>query len=199
MADATLFRKMYGGEDETAWAIVFDSVLVEDHTQECEITDSPVETGAFISDHKIRRPAKLSITAAVSDIAPVGRGSDSFSMGGISRSRQAFATLLRLLGSPEWFTIQTGLKLYERMNIVSIRASQDKDTSAIGRFTIDMKEVIVVSTQTVIYPAKERKAKLTAATKKHDGEKEGTDPTEKQKSKVSFIKGIYNRYSGAGQ
>jgi hypothetical protein len=76
------------------------------------------------------------------------------------------------------------------MIITSFRTKQDKDLSRVLKFTLELREIIYVTTQTVIYPAKQTKTKRSVAAKKDDGEKESDDLTDaqKKKAKKSFLK-----------
>jgi hypothetical protein len=101
----------------------------------------------------------------------------------------AYAWLNQARKAHEPFSVQTGLDLYPSMLITSFRTKQDKDSSRVLKFTLELREIVYVSTQTVLYPAKLPKTKR-ALTKKDDGEKESAELTdaEKKKAKKSFLK-----------
>lgn len=165
---------------------VFDAVLTEEHTSELEVTDSPVETGESISDHAYMKPKKLRVVGGVGDavLNPIAilAGSDPYS-GGQSRSVTAFELLQKLQESREPFNVQTGMKLYKNMVITSLRVSQDKDTAKAGIFECDMREVIIVDTQTVSYKPSKTKAKQAQPTQK-SGEKQPEEVTDEKKQSV---------------
>ena len=190
MPSVTVFRRFFGGQDTGAWSRTFDVVEVEETVLETEVVDNPVETGVSISDHAFDRPVKLTITAAVSDINPPGKDLDMFELDGPSRSIAAYAWLNQVRKAHEPFSVQTGLDLYPSMLITSFRTKQDKDTSRILKFTVELREIVFVYTQTVLYPAKEPKAKRNVAPKKSNGEQASDDLTdaEKVKAKKSFLK-----------
>lgn len=190
MPSVTVFRRFFGGQDLGAWSRTFDAVEVEETVCETEVVDNPVETGVSISDHAFDRPVKLTITAAVSDITPPGKELDLFELDGPSRSIAAYAWLKQVRKAHEPFSVQTGLDLYPNMLITSFRAKQDKDTSRILKFTVDLREIVFVTTQTVLYPAKEPKTKRNVAAKKSKGEQASDELTdaEKAKAKKSFLK-----------
>jgi hypothetical protein len=154
------------------------------------VTDNPVETGVVIADHAFDRPVRLTITAAVSDLPPPGKDQDAFAVVGTSRSMAAYAWLNQARRAHEPFSVQTGLDLYSSMLITSLRTKQDKDTSRVLKFTVELREIVYVSTQTVIYPATQAKTKRAVAPKKNDGEKESAELTDadKKKAKKSFLK-----------
>ena len=190
MPSVTVYRRLFGGEDTAAWSRTFDVIEIEETTLETEVTDNPVETGVSIADHAFDKPTKLTITAAVSDLAPPGKDQDAFAAVGASRSVAAYAWLDQVRRSHEPFSMQTGLFLHPSLIITSLRVRQDKDSSRVLKFTMDLREIVYVSTQTVIYPAKQPKTKRAVAAKKDDGEKDSADLTdaEKKKAKKSFLK-----------
>jgi hypothetical protein len=185
-----VYRRFFGGSDAASWSRTFDVVEVEETVLETEVTDNPVETGVSIADHAFDKPIKLTITAGISDLAPPGKDQDDFAAVGSSRSVAAYAWLDQVRRAHEPFSVQTGLSLYPSMIITSFRTKQDKDLSRVLKFTLELREIIYVTTQTVIYPAKQTKTKRSVAAKKDDGEKESDDLTDaqKKKAKKSFLK-----------
>ena len=184
--------------------LVFDAVFEETHEAELEVTDNPVETGVVVSDHAFMKPLKLTISAGVSDTPLRQIGDDKFagmsaaeaeqvrSMLGPdaflydSRSKRAFQLLQELQARAEPFSVQTGLKLYQNMVCTSVRTTQDKDSSSALLFTAELREVIIVNTETAKYPP--RKPGVTArqaGPKKQKGEQQGKEVTnEAQKKKL---------------
>lgn len=161
----------------------FDTVIREGHVSELEVTDNPIETGAVVSDHAFMKPATLEFEGAVGDVWLYGKDqngnpvTDLF-QSSTSRAAVAFARLLGLQRIAEPFSVQTGLKLYQNMVITSLSAEQDKDTAAILFFRAHLREVIRVSTRTVVYPPrKDGKAHRQASKRGSGGEKKGTPPT----------------------
>ncbi|MES2587014.1 MAG: hypothetical protein V4536_08855 [Pseudomonadota bacterium] len=167
---------------------VFDAVFSEEHEAQLEVTDNPVETGVVVSDHAFMKPLKVKIKAGVSDavLNPITRfyGVDQFS-GGTSRSKRAFDLLCDLQKSAEPFDVQTGLKLYKNMVCTSIRTSQDSSTSSALIFEAELREVIIVNTESVTYPPR---SKARQAQKPKDGgEKQGAEVPATE-SKGSLLK-----------
>jgi hypothetical protein len=199
MPAVTVYRRWFGGQDASAWSRTFDAVEVEDHVFETEVTDSPVETGCSISDHAYDRPDKLTITAAVSDLPPAGKALDNYALEGPSRSAAAYAWLKRMRRAHEPFSVQTGLDLFPSMIITSLKAKKDAQHENILYFVVELKEIIWVTTQVVLFPA-HPKVKRAAAKKKDDGEKSGEDPDEaiKKKVKKTFLRMGYNFITGQG-
>lgn len=184
----TVARRWFGGQDENAWSRTFDAIEVEDYTFETEVTDAPVETGCSISDHAYDKPVRLVITAAVSDLPPNNKELDEYAMEGPRRSAAAYAWLRRMQKAHEPFSVQTGLDLFPSMLVVSLKTKKDAQHENILYFTAELKEIIWVTTQVVLFPA-HPKVKRAAAKKKDDGEKAGeSEDAMKAKVKKSFLK-----------
>lgn len=198
MPFVTVSRRWFGGQDDAVWSRTFDAVEVEDHTFETEVTDNPVETGVSISDHAFDHPTKLSITAAVSDVAPPGKTNDTYATEGPTRGLAAYAWLRRSQRAHEPFSVQTGLDLFPSMMITSLRVKKDAAHEHILYFTVELKEVIWVTTEVVLYPAKAKRR--AAAKKKDDGEhgSEESDETMKKKVRRTLLKQVVNFVSGGG-
>lgn len=129
-------------------ALTFDAVIEEHHVLEMELTDHPVETGVSITDHTRMKPKVLSIIAGVGNAQVRDRG-DPYGTGS-ARMGEAFALLTTLQALAEPFEVQTGLALYENMLCVRLEAVQDKDTDQCLLFRAELREIRIVSTQTVV-------------------------------------------------
>jgi hypothetical protein len=163
MAQATILRRM--------GPLTFDVVISEIHDSELDITENPIEFGTPVSDHAYMLPLKLRISAGVSDNPMTLNGANRFGQGP-TRSISAYQALTQLQREAEPFNVQTGLKLYRNMLISSIHTEQDKDSSSILAFEADLKEVIIVSTQTVKY--KSKKATTNNGSKTQSTDKQAT-------------------------
>lgn len=167
--------------------LVFDAVFEETHESELEVTDNPVETGVVVSDHAFMKPLKLTISAGVTDTPLSVATGDPFASDA-GRSKKAYDLLLRLQRAAEPFDVQTGLKLYKNMVVTGLRTAQDKDTANVLVFQADLREVLIVTTQTVKYPPRKPGAtKRQAGPKRDKGEAQGKEVTEAPK-KQSFAK-----------
>lgn len=213
------------GEGASPTVISFDAVIRESHSSELTVTENPVETGVVISDHAFMVPLKLDIEAAVGDIwlhatydpfrddnpidsfdpfrggnvadlAPVSPNlADPFATS-TSRSEVAFALLQQIQRSADPFTVQTGLRLYQNMLMTTLSADQDKDLSGFLLFHASLREVIIVNTQTVVYPPrKPGKHARQAAKSVTAGEKQGTPTgdTTDQSAVLSLLTGTFDQ------
>lgn len=174
MAQEVAILRQMGG-------LTFDAVFRESHNSDLEVTENPCETGVSISDHAYMKPQHLTLQAGVSDSVMRLRGSDQFAAAQ-SRCQRAYELLQQLQAAAEPFTVQTGLKLYSNMVIKSLRADQDAHSAKVLDFTAELREIIIVSTQTVKYPARKAGAtKRQASAPKNAGEQQGkTVPPAKQ-------------------
>lgn len=174
--------------------LVFDATFKEHHESPAEVTENPVETGVSVADHMFMKPLRCTISAGVSDVQVNPRKNDPFG-GGSSRSQMAFNMLSILQASFEPFDVQTGLKLYSNMVCTNITCEQDKDTAGAFIFEAELREVIMVSTQTVTYPprAKGSTARQAGATKQR-GQVQGTqvtDPNKQSTVKKSLLASMW--------
>lgn len=103
-------------------------VIREKPISELEITEIPVEFGAAITDHAYPLPKKVTL-----EIADNGGAA-------------TFNALVRFQESRVPFTLVTGLSVFQNMLIKRIEPDRDKDFSTTFRATVDLQEVIIVST-----------------------------------------------------
>lgn len=142
--------------------------IEEVHTDELEITDQPVEMGARISDHAFKRPAEVVIQCAWSDspsnigvfdglvgavtgtIAGVGA---FFGGEGGTQSRAMYEKLLALQALREPFEVYTGKRAYTNMLVKSIKVTTDKSSESSLMMTCVLRQIIIVTTRTLIIGA----------------------------------------------
>ncbi|MDL2289128.1 hypothetical protein LJC32_07145 [Oscillospiraceae bacterium OttesenSCG-928-F05] len=129
--------------------LYFDAILKTDHTSKITATDHPVESGANITDHAYVEPDEISVEIGVSDSAI-----EAGSFGTGARSITAFQALRKLQQSRQPFTVVTRLHTYKNMLISSISAPDDFSTMNALKAVIMMREIIIVSTQTVTVSAR---------------------------------------------
>lgn len=103
-------------------------LLSEKHTSTLEITEIPIETGAKITDHAVVMPKAVTLEAIGENAAAT------------------LEALIRFQESRVPFTLVTGLKIYQNMLVKRIDADRDSSFARILRATVDLQEVILVST-----------------------------------------------------
>lgn len=183
MAKIAILRKVGG--------LVFDATFSEDHSSDLTVTDNPVELGRKVSDHAYMEPLSVRISAGVSDTPLHILAADPFGGGTSGRAKRAFDLLQRLQAEAEPFEIQTGLRLYENMVCKSVKASQNKDTSGALIFIAEMREVLIVNTQSITYTASASSAPAKAVPAVNKGEQQGAQVTAAPK-KASILKRLSN-------
>ncbi len=119
--------------------IVAACTIEEDHDDELELTDHPVELGASVTDHAFMRPVGVRIT--------IGWGA-----GQIQPLSQIYAKLLALQASAVPFDIVTGKRKYRNMLITSLGTQTDSDTENTLRVVLSCREIIIVQTLVTTMP-----------------------------------------------
>lgn len=167
-------------------AVVFDAVFEERHQSDLELTENPVETGVVVSDHAFMKPKRLSVFAGVSNSPLRELPSDRFASDS-GRAQAAYEFLCQMQKQVTLFDVQTGLKLYRDMVCTSIEASQDKDTASALFFKAELREVQIVSTQTIKYPPRKAGATHRQASKRQDaGEQQAKEVAVKSSLLAKF-------------
>jgi hypothetical protein len=109
--------------------LVFDAILRAEHAEENRITDFPIQgsqSGAFVSDHVINLPSRLTLDIGMSDAM------DSYYPGqwssNPSKSVSAYQKLLDLKEAGQILSVTTRLKNFPSMVIESIQTSDTNRT-----------------------------------------------------------------------
>ncbi|WP_413207758.1 phage baseplate protein [Rhodospirillum sp. A1_3_36] len=126
-----------------------DVVIEETHEDGLEVTEFPVEQGAVISDHAYLKPQSLVLRIGASD-----SGADATE--GAKRSQEFYDKLRELQGRREPFDVVTGKRLYSNMLVISISTTTDADTENAFIATVELREVIIVSTSVTTVPPRAR-------------------------------------------
>lgn len=126
---------------------IFDAYFNIEHDTNLTITQSPVQTGASISDHAYMEPKTLTFDIGMSDVMTSivpGQFSD-----GNSRSVSAYQTLRKLQEQRIPIQVVTRLCAYNNMMITTISAKDDNTTASALKATINMTELLVAAVETV--------------------------------------------------
>lgn len=168
------------GDGAQPWS--FDGVIREAGSSDSEFTENPVENGVPISDHGYRKGRRLELEYIVSDTRLHDKDAngnviaDVFA--GAQRSATALEKLLDLQEALEPFDIQTGLKLWQGFLIEHLEWDQTAETAGALWFRATLRELLRVSTSTIIFPPRAAGATARRAGQKTvEGEKKTTDPT----------------------
>lgn len=140
----------------------------EQHQDDLQITDHPVEQGSTISDHAYMLPATVTITAMWSNspsdssilnglvrgVTGTVSGSQSLLTGNsASQVKDIYAKLLELQSSRIPFDVYTGKRFYKNMMVQRMSVATDKSTENVLSVSITCRQVIIVGTRTVSVPA----------------------------------------------
>jgi hypothetical protein len=121
--------------------IMMDVTIEEQGIDELTITQHPVETGAAITDHAYKNPAKLSIRCGASNSSRQSGGDEGY-------VTEVYQKLLDLQATRQPFNIVTGKRNYKNMLFLSIGITTDQTSEAALIVTASFQEIIIVSTTT---------------------------------------------------
>lgn len=126
-------------------SFVADLTVEENHTDELSITEHPVEQGAAISDHSYKRPTSVVIRNGWSNSSLRALGNPNY-------VQQVYDAVLALQASREPFDILTGKRQYKDMLLARIYETTTEQTENALMLTMEFKQVILTTTQTVTVP-----------------------------------------------
>jgi hypothetical protein len=124
-----------------------DLTISENHERRAEVTDHPVESGSTISDHVILAPERLRLEGFVTD-SPAAVMSTAY-----GRTQSAFEQLEQAWRDRIPLQVITGRKTYQDMIIESLDLPRNRPESM--RFTIDLKQIKIVQSETAALPQTE--------------------------------------------
>ena len=117
-----------------------DGYLSEGHEANVAHTTYPIESGASLTDHAVRRPDKLKLEGWVSDLLPSDTARRNLSLA--ARAEVAWTEINRLMNARQPLTVVTGLKVYRNMLITKASAPVSSSTGYGLRFTLELEEVL---------------------------------------------------------
>lgn len=137
--------------------------MEEQHQDELEITDHPIEQGAAITDHAFKRPAELTLKISWSN-SPSGSGL----LGGIqgllntgnifisnilgtssNQVAEIYQKLLKAQAAREPMGVFTGKRQYDNMLIRSLVVTTDAKSENVLAVTVGMRQIIRVTTSVI--------------------------------------------------
>ena len=142
----------------------FDASIEEEHKVSVDITDHPVEDGAAMSDHRVKRPIEFTLTAIVTNTPPA-LGAIFRYANVATRDVDTWEILNTIAQNKALLTVVTTLKTYENMVIKEMSAPR---TAALGNsleVTITFREAFVAESEEVVAPLEKEntpKAKKSA-------------------------------------
>lgn len=126
-------------------SFIADLTIEENHTDELAITEHPVEQGAAIADHSYKRPAQVTIRAGWSNSSMQALGNPNY-------VQQVYDAILSLQASRDTFDILTGKRQYKSMLLHRIHETTNENTENVLILTMEFRQVILTTTQTVTVP-----------------------------------------------
>lgn len=166
-------------EDGTDY--VFDAIIRAEHTNSRRITEHPVQTGANISDHSFRLPARVSLEIGMSDVM------SSYNLGqwegeANPKSVTAFLKMREIQDSGQPVSLFTRLDWYYDMVIESIYAPDDHTTLFGLKATITFRQIITAAIAIKKFSVKANKTDVANL-----GAKNVAPPTTQETSGLSKI------------
>ena len=152
--------------------------ISEEHVDELEITEHPVEQGAPITDHAYKKPAQLTLTLGWSNSEKPSQTDELIRLAEVYASmfssvagqivsiaemitgglnllnkkdviKAAYETLLLLQSNRQIFTVYTAKRTYYNMMCVGLSTKTDYETADALIITVKCREVLLVNTQII--------------------------------------------------
>ncbi len=143
-----LLSLLFGKKNKLKIAhIEVDVCVSESHETDCDITENPVESGSYITDHVQVKPARLTIEGLVSD-TPISLLGIAL-IGNDNRARKVYDQLLEIQYAAEPIDIITGLTQYENMILKSLTVPRNAETGKSLRFNAVFQEVIIIESSDI--------------------------------------------------
>lgn len=125
--------------------IVANVTVSEEHNDEIEITQHPVESGAPITDHSFKKPPTVTLRIGWSNSSEQADGDSEY-------VKTIYQQLLDMQESRLPLDISTGKRDYDSMLIRSLALTTDKETENALMVTAICQGIIIVATSTTTVP-----------------------------------------------
>lgn len=139
----TVLRPLLGKRRGAIDVIVVDSIISERHMRTSDITEHPIQNGAFINDHVINQSPMLTMDCFISDTPQnpgiLQRLSRFYTF--LKPSQRTFEYLNFLWREKTLLTVVSSLKIYRRMAIESLTFDRNQQTSNALSFRITLKQI----------------------------------------------------------
>lgn len=167
--------------------IIFDAVVTDTRTRDVDVTEHPVESGANVADHVRPKAQELRIEGVIADHPIPGTPAGLlYGPGEDGRSEDIFAQLEGFELAGTLLRVDTQGKSYSNLVIQALQRSSDKDSADAIKFMATLKEIRIISSQTVALT----RTNLRAAKSKSDlGKQSGTPatPAERRASVLAHL------------
>lgn len=211
MIDLLINRRTSGKIDN----ITLDATISDNLSISNEVTSLPIEDGADVNDHIIKKPLRLTIEGVVSNsplyssigVSAFTESFKSSSLGQLikntgTRVDETLDELLRIAGRVNGeiidssdipiITVVTGLKVYNNMVLSSLTIKRSKTTGDSLPFTAEFTPIhkARLNYTTIEAPTKDVDNLTKKSAKKADVGRASTSET---KQKTSILAGLFNK------
>lgn len=144
--------------------VIAQVTVEEQHVDELEITNHPVEQGAAITDHAFKKPAEVIIRCGwsnsgaqslITDLTNALNFFESGEIGSFNYVQEVYGQLLTLQEARIPFSIITGKRVYDNMLFRSLIVGTDEKTEHTLFLTAICRQIILVNTEIVPSPTAE--------------------------------------------
>lgn len=179
-----------GARNAQIGGLTVDVTLSELHERNSDITESPVETGSIVTDHVVRRPARVRIEGFVTDTPAV-----IFGLGQGNRVQSAVETLEQLWKDRQVVQVVTGYGLYQNMVISELQLPRGREQAL--RFTASLQQIEVVESELAAIELVEGDAQDSASARNESGRQTTQPASEATGARVSTLESILRRIGRA--
>lgn len=169
-----------GAKNASIGGLTLDVTLSELHERGSDITESPVETGAVISDHIVNRPERVRIEGFITDTPAV-----IFAERNSKRVQNAFDTLDQLWKERTVIDVDCGLKTYTNMVISELQLPRGREQAL--RFSAMLQHIEVVASERATLAVVE--ADVDAAPRNEAGRQTTRETSAATEDRVSILEG----------
>jgi len=136
MVLSLIFGKFFGQyEQMQIGSITFDNTISEEYRFNSRVTSYPVERGTIVSDHIVNLPDTVVLSGLVTD-TPLNV------LATFNRSISVFNSLIALHEQRAVVSVQTGLRQYDNMAIVSLDVPRTVKTGQTLTFNIELQRIV---------------------------------------------------------
>ena len=172
--------------------LTIDATVSQAHGADVDVTTHPIEAGAAVTDHVLKRPETLRLDCVVADYP---RPTNGVQAGAQGRSRAIYERLLASMSAGELIEVETRLRTYRNVIVQSLQSPVDSAVAGGARFSLTFSEIRIVGTKRVAASAGNSRARKTQG-KLKDGKKGTTEATASERGKsvlVRVVDGIFGK------
>lgn len=137
------------GKERKIGAIIPAVTIIEEHTDEVQVTEHPVDTGANVADHAIVMPAIVRCTFGWTDsLFAVNYALNSL-LKGIKSTEDVYKELQKMMKARQPFSLQTGKRKYDNVIITALRTSTTVETENSLIIDVTFQEIRLARAKTV--------------------------------------------------